>query len=263
MKIGVFVTGQIRNDFDDARYCLDLLENGFPTAEFKYLVWDYEVEQHRRLLNTISLGDLEKIPNFDIHYSPYLDNPTASEHYQYKKKLKNPNERHLHQTKQMLLHDHLMQLHGSKYDVIVRVRWDTWVSPLIDFTSYAKECYNNSCVISINTRSDYWDDLLHIGEDHGTHAPHIKHRKPDGTIDAPICFDMFQDQGLIIHRRDDWNSEFVQTLHKEKKLLAAEFGWWQIMVDGTSHHRWKHYDGGAGLSRSVRKVDREKVRMIF
>jgi hypothetical protein len=52
MKIGVFVTGQIRNDFDDARYCLDLLENGFPTAEFKYLVWDYEVEQHLTLTYT-------------------------------------------------------------------------------------------------------------------------------------------------------------------------------------------------------------------
>ena len=80
MKIGVFVTGQVRNNFEDARYCLDLLENGFPTAEFKYLVWDYDYALNKKLLDT--LQDVDVIPNFDIHYSPYQDNPDASEHYQ-------------------------------------------------------------------------------------------------------------------------------------------------------------------------------------
>ena len=261
MRIGVFLSGQIRTPIDKVRFNLELLESGFPTAEFVLGVWEHEKEEYAPLLN--EFDKVEYFEDFDIHYSPYEDNPNASEHYQYKKKLKNPNERHLHQTKQILLHDKLVQKYGADYDVIVRCRWDTWVSPLIDFTTYAKEVYNTPCVMSICVRSDYWDTVLHIGENHGSHYPYIKHRDRKGRVSEVVCFDMFLDVGLILHRTEDWNSELIQRLHKDKKLLAAEFGWWQVMVDGTEHNQWKHYDGGAGIVRSVSKSDREQIEAIM
>jgi hypothetical protein len=74
---------------------------------------------------------------------------------------------------------------------------------------------------------------------------------------------MLNDSGIIIHRTDDWDTELVDRLHNTKKLLAAEFGWHQVLVQGTKHHRWVHYDGGAMLTRCVRKEDMEKIKKIF
>lgn len=262
MKIGIFISGQLRLSPEKTDLILELLSSGFPGAEFAYCVWDYDYANCQALLD--NLDNVEIVEDFSIDYSPYEDNPTASEHYQYKKKLKNPNERHLHQTKQILLHDKLVQKYGSKYDVIVRCRWDTVVSPIIDFTKYAEKVYSDPCVMSICTRSDYWDTIIHIGENHGSHYPFIKHRdRKTGKITEPKCFDMFLDIGLILHRYEDWNSELVQRLHNEKKLLAAEFGWWQVMVNGTKHNQWAHYDGGASIYRSVNRKDRELIEKLM
>ena len=36
---------------------------------------------------------------------------------------------------------------------------------------------------------------------------------------------------MIMHRREHFDSDLVKTLHKEKNLAPAEFGWYQVMSE--------------------------------
>jgi len=262
MRIGIFVSGQIRGSLEQLNLNINLLRNGFPEADIIYGVWDYQVEEYQDFLNTLN-GNVEILEHFEIHYSPYVENPKASNHYQYHKKLKNPSDRHLHQTKQILIHNELVKRYAGIYDVIVRCRWDTTVSPALDFTTYAKEVYNTPCTMSICTRGDYFTSVVHIGEKASWDFPMMNHRRADGVAVIRQVEDMFLDSGLVLHRYDDWNSKFIEQLHTDKKLLAAEFGWWQVMVHGTSHHQWVHYDGGASITRTVHKKELEQIERIM
>lgn len=263
MKIGIFVSGQIRESYEILSRNIEFLKHAFDNAEMIYGVWDYDEKKHKEFLKTLD-GQIEIIEDFEIHYRPYLDNPDAVDHYQYRKKFANPNpKRHPHQTKQMLVHNMLLKKYGEKYDVIVRSRWDTTVSPFIDFTIYAKEVYNTPCTMNISVRKDYENRIFDVREFASDFFPYMNHRD-DKTqkIRRRKVNGMFLDNGIILHRYDDWNFEAVDRLHNNCKLLNAEFGWWQILVENTKHHRWIHYDGGASTSRGVIKKEKEIIKRI-
>jgi hypothetical protein len=258
MKVGIFVSTQIRNPRIIKRN-LDFLLDSFDNSEFVFGIWTYQ-KIYGKILEKYS----DKILYVDepiIHYDPYIDNPTAIMHHQYQKKLKAPNERHKHQTKQILIHNELMKKYETNYDVIVRCRYDTTISPFIDFNQFIDECYEKPATIAISTRTDYHPSILTVGEFASNDYPYMYHRS-EGKYFARCVktTEMLLDNGVLIHKSSDWNSELVEKLHSDKKLLAAEFGWWQILVDGTSHNNWKHYDGGAGISRTLIDSDREILK---
>lgn len=262
MKIGVFISTQIRHDQETLNLNIDLLREAFGTNDFVFGVWDYQVDEYKEFLNTLT--NVEVFEHFDIEYQPYIDNPNAIMDYQYQKKLKSPNPRHKHQTKQILLHNELMKKYGSMFDVVVRSRWDGTVSPLIDFVPYAREVYETPCTMNICTRDDYQRSILHIGERSDWKYPFLNHRssKEGEVVRGPVS-DMFLDSGIIIHRTVDWDCEAVDKLHNEKKLLAAEFGWWQVLVEATKHQQWVHYDGGASITRTVIKDEMIKIKKVM
>lgn len=258
MKVGIFVSAQIRSIANLKRNFGFLLDS-FDNSELVFGVWTYQ-KNYGELLEKYS-DKIVYVEEPVIHYSPYIDNPTAIMHYQYQKKLKNPDERHQHQTKQILIHNELMKKYGMNYDVIVRSRYDTTICPFINFNLFINECYEKPTTIAISTRSDYHNSILSIGEVASNYYPYMNHRnEKTNSIKCIETAEMLLDNGVLIHRSSDWNSDLVEKLHTNKNLLAAEFGWWQILVAGTSHRNWKHFDGGASINRSVMKSDREMLK---
>jgi hypothetical protein len=256
MKVGIFVSAQIRGTIEKLERNFNLLLDSFDNSEIVFGVWSYQKEESS-FFHKFSDKIFYMNEPF-IHYKPYIDNPTAVTDYQYQKKLAKPDERHQHQTKQILIHNELMKRYGMDYDVIVRSRYDTTLGLFIDFNHFIDECYKTPVCIGISTRSDYHNTIHTIGEYSSNEYPYLNHRDSQtGKVFSAKTCEMFLDNGILIHRSCDWNSQLVEDLHINKKLLAAEFGWWQILVEGTTHHKWKHYDGGASISRSVPKNQRE------
>jgi hypothetical protein len=259
MKVGIFVSSQIRGSDQLLKRNINLLLDSFKNSEIVFGVWTYQKDKANF---TKDFSDkILYVEEPIIHYKPYIDNPTAIMDYQYQKKLKKPDDRHQHQTKQFLVHNELMKKYGMNYDVIVRSRYDTTVGVFVNFNEFINECYNKPTTIAISTRKDYHQTIHNIGEVSSNEYPYLNHRSDkDGSVKNRKLCEMLLDNGILIHRSCDWNSDLVNDLHTNKKLLAAEFGWWQILVDGTSHHNWKHYDGGASISRSVLESEREILK---
>lgn len=259
MKIGVFVSSQIRDNVKDTRRNLIFMKEAFPSSDLILGVWDYQESLAFDYVDLAKEAFIIKEPI--IHYEPYIDNPNALETYQYQKKLKSPNDRHKHQTKQILAHNRLMEHYGKQYDVIVRARWDTVVAVTINFIPYIKEALEESKVLSIGTRMDYHKEIFTIGEFSSTDYPYLRHRnsKTNKITVSETC-EMLLDNGIIIHSTNDWNVELVQKLHTSKRLLAAEFGWYQVLIGNDQTKKWKHYDGGACLSRSIIKEERQLLK---
>lgn len=260
MRIGILVSTQVRESIDKINLNLALLQDAFNNADLILGLWSYEsnyLKHFEKIAKRIVLIDEPH-----IHYHPYKENPKVISNWNYQKKLKYPNdERHVHQTKQILAHNELMKLVSFDYDIIIRCRWDTTISPLIDFMPFVKECYDTPCTVSISTRKDYERSIMHIGEVASWKFPFLNHRDDmtNKVTQSRTC-EMLLDNGIIIHRSCDWSRELTEELHTNKKLLAAEFGWWQVLVEGTSHKQWIHYDGGATITRTLIKSDREILK---
>lgn len=208
----------------------DLLKDAFPTADFYYPVWREDYESRPDILEYFG-GTVEVIEEYDIDYHPYEDNPKAVNTENFKKKLRTPNpDRHLHQTKQVLNHSLMMKKHLHSYDVIIRTRYDSLTSPLQNFEAGLDMCYNDNFVISYQSANDNFLYATELIPETGSK--------------------MVSDGGLIFHTPKVWDCDLVERLDKEKKLLAAEFGWYQALV-GDRNVTYKRYNGGAHLTRCV------------
>lgn len=259
MRIGILVSTQVRESIEKINLNLNLLQDAFPDADLILGLWSYEEHFKQHFKNKSKRIVLIDEPH--IHYHPYNANPNALQNWNYQKKLVNPNERHMHQTKQILAHNELIKCVKNDYDIIIRSRWDATISPFIDYGTFVNECYNTPCTISISTRRDYHTSIMSIGEASSWKFPYLNHKENGNTkITQSSTCQMLLDNGIIIHRSCDWNIELVESLHMNSKLLAAEFGWWQVLVDGTSHKQWIHYDGGATITRTLIKSDREILK---
>ena len=152
-----------------------------------------------------------------------------------------------HWTKQILIHDYLLKKIPSDYDMIIRTRFDTIVSKEINFVEFIEGSYYENYAIGFNTRYEkVWlrhNELLEF----------VPHFNVGHVNDA-----------LILHPRNLWNSQLVETLHNSKELQAAETGWWQILSEhyGDNH---QNFHGGVYIDKhkgNVLDVD-EKFHNYF
>ena len=135
MKIGIFVSTQVRDPIEKIRLNLSLLSDAFSTAKIIAGIWSYESDKVGDIKSLVD--DVVLIDEPVIHYEPYKDNTNAVSDWNYQKKLKSPNERHKHQTKQLLVHNELMKRYQNDFDVIVRARWDTTIGIDLNFMHFA------------------------------------------------------------------------------------------------------------------------------
>lgn len=263
MRLGIFITGQLRESESSRSQVIQLLQDAFPDATFVYGTW--KTEDCNWLKHLPNGENVRLFDEFDIDYSPYIDNPKVNMHWQYQKKLKKHNPRHLHQTKQILQHNWLMKEFGDQFDVIVRTRWDVIVSPFITFDNVVKECYNTPSTISCTVRGSFRRPFFHFYGRVDWKNSHVLYETEQGkkfTRDFSN-YKMLLDAGIILHRSEDWSTDLIDKLHSEKKLLAAEFGWYQALVENTSHKQWIHNDGGCVLARTLTKNERETVNRFI
>lgn len=240
MKTAILIGGQLRMDDKVLDLTLKVLRDAFPSADFFYAIWKQDYAERKELVDSFE-GTVEIIEEYDIHYHPYEENRDAVDTRNYKKKLWYPNPtRHLHQTKQILNHNTLMKKYGNKYDVIVRTRFDSIVSPSEEFSQFVEQVYKEPCVYSFQDQPNRKEKRKFF------QWYSIKPENPKQK--------MVFDGGIIIHPAKWWNSELVERLHNTKKLLAAEFGWYQVLV-GDRGINYYVGDGGASLTRCVKKTD--------
>jgi hypothetical protein len=131
--------------------------------------------------------------------------------------------------KQILIHNHMMR-NIPKCDIVIRARFETIVADNIDWSEYIKQSYDDIITLGFNTI---------FGNTDGRYGYHKTIREgPDDDTK------FFINDALIIHPYDSWDCELVDRLYKEKRLIGAEEGWYQILSEpfGIYH---KSYHGGA------------------
>jgi len=152
-----------------------------------------------------------------------------------------------HWTKQILIHDYLLKRIPSDYDMIIRTRFDTIISKEINFVEFIESSYYENYAIGFNTRYEK------VWLKHNELLEFVPHFNVGHVNDA-----------LILHPRNLWNSQLVETLHNSKELQAAETGWWQILSEpyGDNH---QNFHGGVYIDKhkgNVLDVD-EKFHNYF
>ena len=248
MKTAIIVGGQLRLDDTTLTLSIDLLKDAFPDADLFLTIWKDDWNTRRELIESWG-GTVEVIDEYEINYHPYDDNPAMRNTWNWQKKLKFDNtERHIHQTKQILNHNRMMKKYGDGYDVIVRARYDSIISPTESFEYYAKLCYNKRSVIS----------FMNFGTTEGKRKMFNNYRDHDNSGHTYMVYD----GGIIIHHADVWDADLVDSLHNKKELLAAEFGWYQVLLENKKV-KYRCYDGSSTITRCVKKGDMRIIKEMM
>jgi len=254
MKIAVCLSGLVKGQ---VHRNISRLKDRFP-YDFFYSTWTKNQE------------DIEWFPQIDncvlcdepvMHYHPIKDAPEL-----YTLKLKgikkslevsdnvmnqvDPNytKRVPDHTKQILAHAHLLDSLPEEYDMIIRARYDSYVSSQIDFLPYVERSYDNNIAMGFGTRGTRWGWLDRVVQ--------IPKRHPDGK-DESISQDWscYLQDPIIMHPRKIFDTSYARKLHEEKKLLPAEVGWWQVLSqpygNGESH---ESYYGGVQVERFLHQT---------
>lgn len=233
MRVAVLVTGQVKsgNPLGDLKKNNKRMKEKFSGADFYYGTWKQFEKDFK-----------ENFPDdncfyFDepkVHYHPYIDVPNdahISHHFTdrvaWAKTLNNEKRQWTsHHTKQMLVHcmllDEIEKL-GKTYDVIVRTRFDAFIHKKADFTKFLQETYDTGLVHGFavtrqNMFNQYYESPMEKGSKHTVYM---------------------LDQ-MIIHKASNIDTSSVYKLFEDKKLHAAEFGWYQILSMPYNGHKNNH-----------------------
>jgi hypothetical protein len=248
MKVAVCIGGQLRVKDEELKLTIDVFKDAFPDADFFFEVWEGDAKERPEMLEYMG-GTVHVFGEYDIDYHPYEDNRDAVDTRNFRKKLLNPNPtRHLHQTKMILNHSVMNKTYLRDYDVVVRSRYDSMVSPTHSFDSYIKMCYTEQCVMSFLDLA-YTEGKIKFFHEYGLH----EHNTPSYMV---------FDSGAFMYPAKIWNSDLVTELHNNKKLLAAEFGWYQVLIKPTKPDYYL-FDGCAKLSRTIRKPDMKILKELM
>lgn len=212
MKVAVCFSGLT---YPDSEQLVKLMKKRFPVYDFFYGTWKG------------CKSPFENTFYFDepvIHYHPYLD--IDMEEFPIPKlkdiletadiKLKQGPwmNKAVHQTKQIIAHSYMLDNIPEEYDMVIRCRWDLhfydMVLPIenfIDESRVKRKAIGFSRKLS-DKNGPWWSAK-------GTH----RHNWWEGFL-----MDL-----LIIHPRDLFDKKRMWQLHEDKKLIAAEMGWYQVL----------------------------------
>lgn len=218
------------------------LQERFPTADFYYGTW------------TSYKSEFEKIfPDKRCHYydepvvyHPYLEidrSAIISTHYNdtidwVKRGNNDRREWTKHHTKQILINAWLSTELLERYDIIIRTRFDAFISPEANFDSYIDDTLQN-----------------HRANCFGTRTP--KKINEINEIASIGNWTVRLMDHLIIYPADCMDTNNVNELHKSKRLHAAEYGWYQVisMPHGSQH---RNHDGWVNHDKKVLTGDLQR-----
>ena len=217
------------------------LRTKFPGADFFFATWKSERETFEssfpELVNSCLYVD-EPV----IEYHPYLGIVGETSKF-YKEEIektrrssKDKIQWKSHHTKQILIHSLLLDacVDAAKYDVVVRARFDSYVTNRADFTPFIEETRNSGKVNGFGITR--WNDR--------TKCRMMYHTESNDLNNSHSVYLLDQ---CIIHQRSRIDTDRVWELHRAKRLLAAEFGWCQILSEPwgrihTNNHGFINHD---------------------
>lgn len=203
--------------------CRMSLKNAFPMADFYYHTW---MDYYQDWFNE-SKWYVQTEPKIDYH--PLLDTVGYDTQKYIKTKRKAEKdiefrEKTRNQTKQILAHASMIGGLEKDYDIIVRARHDTYVCSTANFQDLLYISQRGNIAIGLATLKEHSREFYRLHE---------------VGKDYKDCFLFDQ---LIIHPRKLFDEKKVYELHHEKRLLPAEFGWYQIMNESTCYSGWANPD---------------------
>jgi hypothetical protein len=239
MKVAVLVSGVCKTShpLGDLNKFNKRQQRFFPGADFYYATWKSFKDELDEIENAVHTWYYDEP---DPHYHPYLGvpvdahvSPHFTERVNWAKGLDNKKVQWTKQhAKQHLIHAWLFDNANIKdnYDVVVRARFDGFIHKNADFSPYLEDSFKNKNVHGFSvTRQNMFDKLYHSPMEKGS-----KHS-------------VYMLDQMIIHSADRFDTEMVYKLYKEKKLHAAEFGWYQVLSQPyggihRNHHGFVNHD---------------------
>ena len=245
MKIAICVAGIVRGNVNDnIKRAQDHFGNITKTNIF-FATWEeYKNDQSEKL-------ECSYFPEPVLDYNPWLDCDESPhpKYAGYRKRMlagEKMNKKLPHATKQIIAHAHQLKHQVPKtYDLIVRTRWDTFISEQVDFQRYLDYAYENRCAVGFAIRGNRHPYVHKFKE-----VPKI-YPKEDQHPSVSNDWGWWINDNMIIHHRYIFKPDKVFDLHKEGKLLPAEYGWYQVLSEGRDDLLSVY--GGAALERYVRR----------
>lgn len=162
----------------------------------------------------------------EMHYHPGYEfvSPTPK-NYRWKNntpRRKGMMDKFYHRTKQILIHSYMLRKIPLEYDMIIRVRFDNVIDTKRQTYKILNESYENKRAIGFHVpkgkNNQHLDALVRL--------PKNSPRQLEHLVDH-----------MIIHPRSLFDSDYVESLHHDKKLLPAEWGWYQALSEnnGDNH----------------------------
>lgn len=233
MKIALCIHGLYRSRVKpDPKTLHAKMRKAFPTADLYFHTWDAHVESIPSEFD----GPILSCPEPVVDYHPVSDTKFICKHgkfgpYKQKKlnhgKMKNA-------SKQLLGYADLVSKIDQEYDVFIRTRFDTEIAD-IDFTPHLQMAIEEGPV-GFMVRPVRGQTLKEIHQ--------VRKENPDKMDDwyGYLC------DSMIFHSPRHFDPSLVNSLHSDRNLLPAEWGWYQVMSEpfGDIH---TCFHGGAKLAR--------------
>ena len=237
IKVAVVVTGLVRakNLMGDVRRYNAIQKERFPNCDFFYTTWE---DQRPVFEKNFPSEECFYYPQPEKAYHPYLD--VKPEHYNEITELYGPRVTWAkgldttrktwtsHHAKQILNYAYMCRDMPQDYDVHIRIRFDSVINKFHQFDKYIKNAYNEGTVHGFAvTRKNAFNEFY--------------------DSDTPKHKYYMLDQ-CIIHRRDVFDTQAAIDAFNEKRLLAAEWGWYQALShphggNHKNHHGFINMDG--------------------
>ena len=239
MRSAVCISGLPRSGIPsrDLRVNYNNLKQNFPNSDFYLSTWIGQEDVMKKHFNDFNVWYQ---PEPKINYHPFADMEMTFHTAKLEKTIKQSRdnktfrETSSHQTKQIIGHARLLSKITEKYDVIIRTRFDTFTSPKANFNIFIEDSFKNKRAIGFACLKEDWPNF-HSLREMDPKTEYVKH----------FLFDQ-----LIIHHIDNINVANIFELSENKKLFAAEFGWWQVLSQNSgSNHRC--FSGWANPDKSV------------
>lgn len=249
MKIAICVTGICRGNI---KRNMDLVKEKFD-GDFFYGTW-------KGRENDMSKAGIKDFHVFDepkMYYHPLADvpedvMPPVFKTWELRKRVATDlvlRSKMEHYTKQILGHAYILKEIPEEYDMIVRVRYDTLISNKVDFTSHVEESYQEKKAIGFGTRTSRHPDLHKLKV-----LPHAWPDRHGPTPGVSNDWGGYIMDPLILHPREIFDVDRAWTLHKEKKLLPAERGWYQVLSQPYNDNHESIY-GGAQIEKYLSQTN--------
>ena len=217
MKVAVCVGGIT---YPDSEPLMGALQQKFPQYDFFFGVWKGRENELSTKLNAWSFEEHKPT------YHPYLDvdlpgmarkvSVIREDMKTKSRRLAPLIEKAPHQTKQIMMHSHMLDMIPPEYDMIVRTRFDIKFidNNNIDWEALIEKSYNENRAIGIAKKFPHMPQMFDPKGD-----PKWGWRLWEGYVMDLIMF----------HPRKLFDKELMLSLHESQTLLAAEFGWYQIL----------------------------------